>query len=101
MKIFRITFIILSISILLFNACWENNNGSRERGDLISSSVINTYSIAEIRQLWSNLGINYSFGLRYSVDAIRIIYQTVDVNGTLTQASGALMVPGSDLSFPF
>lgn len=100
MKRSGFTFIILSIVVLLFSACFENNNGSQERGDLISSSLINTYSIAEIRQLWSNLGIDYSFGLRYPVDAIRINYQTLDVNGNLTQASGALIVPGSDLSFP-
>ena len=100
MKTSRLTFIILSIVLLMLNACLENNNENLERGEIISSRVLNTYSIAEIRQLWSNLGIDYSFGLRYPVDAIRIVYQTEDVNGNPTQASGALMVPGTVMSFP-
>ena len=94
-----ILFLIL-IYMISFNACLQSENENRERGDIISSNLINTYSIAEIRQLWSNLGIEHVIGLRYPADAIRIVYQTVDVNGNPVQASGALMVPGSNLSFP-
>jgi pimeloyl-ACP methyl ester carboxylesterase len=100
MNISRLTSVLVIIYLLLTSACWQNNNGNQERGDLISSSVINVYTIDEIRQLWLSLGIEYPIGLRYSVDAIRIVYQTVDVNENLTQASGALMVPGSVGSLP-
>ena len=79
---------LISIYLISFNACLQNDNENRERGDIISSNMINAYSIAEIRQLWSNLGIDHVIGLHYSVDAIRIVYQTVDVNGNSVQASG-------------
>lgn len=100
MKRTNTNLLLILIYLISFNACLQNENENRERGDIISSNMINAYSIAEIRQLWSNLGIEYVIGLRYPVDAIRIVYQTVDVNDNPVQASGAFMVPDADLTFP-
>ncbi|MBC8180669.1 hypothetical protein H8E88_06040 [candidate division KSB1 bacterium] len=38
-----------------------------------------------------------NFQLKYNVEALRIVYQTIDARGEVVQASGALMVPiGAD-----
>ncbi|MCK4835212.1 MAG: prolyl oligopeptidase family serine peptidase [Candidatus Aminicenantes bacterium] len=96
----KIIYLLILIYLTGFSHCILDNGGAYNRGDIISSNLINTYSITEIRQLWTNLGIPNILGLHYPVEAIRIVYQTIDVDGTLVQASGAFMIPVTDQVLP-
>ena len=96
----KIPFFIISIFIISFSTCIMDNSESHQRGDIISTALINTYSLNEINQLWSNLEIPKVLIPRYPVEAVRIIYQTIDNNGSLVQASGAFLVPATDQSLP-
>jgi pimeloyl-ACP methyl ester carboxylesterase len=95
-----LTFFVVIIYLVSFGGCIFDDNNSFERGDVISSNLLNSYSIAEIKLLWSNFGLSVPIGLRFSVDAVRIVYQTIDVNGEMVEASGALILPVSEQSFP-
>lgn len=93
-------FFLMMIYLMLFPHCIFDQDDAPERGQVISSNPINSYSIAEIKQLWSNFGVNIPLGVRFSVDAYRIVYQTVDPDGDMVQASGAFFLPVSEQSFP-
>jgi len=99
--LFKITSIIL-LSFLI--GCSDENisgsNESYERGEVIKSSDLATYSVNEIQSVVLILQITDDLNLQHSVKAVKIVYQTIDVNGNLIVASGALMFPVSPGTYP-
>ncbi len=76
--------------------------GTQNRGSLVSSSFLANYNTVLIQGL-----INYAAGnqpvsvtLKYDVDVYKIIYRTLDPQGNLTIASGALFVPKGKDNLP-
>jgi len=83
--------------------CDSNTTGpepDRSRGDIISSTSMSIHTIQEIRDIWVAYGMPDDIDLSYSCEVIKVVYQTIDYNGDLVQASGALLLPigGTDLS---
>jgi hypothetical protein len=101
MKIFR--YCSLFIIFLLAIRCSEDSivdTKSYDRGDIISSKEIETYTPEAIVQLLSFAQIPVTIQPEYSVKIISIKYQTITADGDLTEASGALYIPQSDIDYP-
>ena len=62
-------------------------------GDVISATPLFTFSTSNIEQILIAAEIPDSFDIAYSVQAIRVVYQTSDANDESIRASGALMIP--------
>lgn len=95
-----IHYLIVLALILSSGACLLDESENLERGDIINTTLINTYTPGEINQLWTNMGIPKILTPHHTVDAIRMVYQTIDGRGNPVQASGAFMVPVTDQSLP-
>ncbi len=103
MNIKRFLYFSIVVIALLINGCNENvtePEPSRSRGSLISSTPLQTYTIAEIKQLLSYTGIPSTLDFKYSVKTVKIIYWTVDANGNEIKASGAVMYPCGESNLP-
>lgn len=61
--------------------------------NLISAEILSTRSISEVNSILSGTGWNTTSMNINSVVSYKIIYNTIDVNGNPTIASGALYVP--------
>ena len=73
---------------------------SYKRGELISSTPLQSYSAEEIRQILSFLQVSDSFAIQYNVNTVKIVYQTADHEGNLVKASGALFFPENATNMP-
>ena len=98
------------LHIILFLTLLAYTNISAERGDLVSESLTITYPIEELNQFWPLLGIalesevpcaNWNLEATYGVELYKITYETVNVFGETTTASGLVGLPiGTDCNLP-
>lgn len=65
------------------------------RGELISDSLIASYTLTEIADEYAAFGLpQFAAPIQYEIDAYKIVYWTLNAQGNgFTQASGAIMVP--------
>lgn len=70
--------------------------GPAGRGAAIAVNVMSRLSAATVTSRVGDFGL--PFAARYGVDIYRVLYETVDVHGAPTQASGAVLVPSPVLS---
>jgi predicted esterase len=94
------TYIYLFFAALLFVSCSKNSNSPVEpiiesRGQVVSVSSLGTYSAQTLQLLATNVlvGAQSNFTLLYDVDSYKINYSTIDPQGNLVVASGALFIP--------
>ena len=78
----------------------ENLPVMKQRGDILSTSYIKSYTAASIRTYLTTINLDINVDIVYDVDAYRIVYLTPDINGNLIQASGAVMIPNASESLP-
>jgi hypothetical protein len=79
---------------LLCMLCVLQLQAQEQRGTIVSETWIRNYTQAEILQEMDNLGIPAAFlPVRYDVAAYKLIYNTIDVHGNPTIASGVAMIP--------
>lgn len=60
---------------------------------LVGSSLIGSYSPAQLRSRYTGISAIFQVLIRYGVKAYRIEYNTINTDGTPIRASGALLVP--------
>ena len=72
-----------------------NYGESIARGKILSQELLTTLSTQQIKALYAQYGLPTPFEPQYGVKVVRIIYETIDVHGEKTQASGALVIPVS------
>ncbi len=92
---FLVRSIIVLISALLIASCTKDDEDYTP-DYLVSSEEIVSLSVTQISGKLSGsntLPAEIAFLIRYGVKGIRIVYETVDVNGEPILASGALLVP--------
>ncbi len=92
-KFFKPIFLFV---LLLFVSCNNNENlpvepQSFSRGDIVSTSSLGSYKAEFIKSSLSAYDLNIE--IKYSVNVFKIVYKTVDANGNIVTASGALFVP--------
>jgi len=92
--------ILLAIAIVDCDKNSTEPEQPKTRGDIISSESLNVYSSENIEQIMTANNIPSSFELTYSVEVIRIIYQTTDSQGNYIKVSGAIMVPVDGNNLP-
>lgn len=63
------------------------------RGQILSAVVVKTFNTNEMKALYTQYNMPVIVEPQYNVDVVQVVYQTVDVHGEKTVASGALMVP--------
>jgi len=72
-----------------------------ERGELVSTTPLGTYSPAQIQQILAAMNANLPYPLTKSVQVISVQYASVDGDGKIEHLSGALMIPsGTTLPLP-
>jgi alpha/beta superfamily hydrolase len=62
-----------------------------ERGKILSSAAVRTWSTFELNFLALQLGVSIS--AQYPVRVYKVVYETIDPHGFSTQASGAVALP--------
>lgn len=101
-KILLKKWLIITISLLcaltLVNCNLEKSiddptPNENPRGKILDSVLKVQYGLETLRLALNAGGIDIGIELKFGVEAYRIIYQTVDTNGNITQASGALFLP--------
>ncbi|MFC2135222.1 alpha/beta hydrolase family protein [Bacteroidota bacterium] len=102
-------FLVLFISIVITGCSSDNgvgpddgngNNPPTGRGALVSSEFIGTYSTTSLQFLLDLYSMDLPVDLTYNVDAYKIVYLTLDANGTEVEASGAIFIPSGASSPP-
>jgi len=72
-----------------------------ERGELISTNSLGTYSPTQIQQILAAMNANLPYSLTNSVQVISVQYASVDGDGKSEHLSGALMIPsGTTIRLP-
>lgn len=100
-KLIRLSAIITFIT-LLFSACKQDSTGdaliSDPRGQIVSSELVESYTIPQVDSIVASYNsVEISLLTRnYAVEIHNIIYETVDVHGEPTIASGAFVIPAID-----
>jgi len=92
----RVTLIL--ILLVAFIGCEKNEpvddcNPPGVQGELVEATLILTITPDLVQGYLSQYGALSGFDLQYSVDAYSISYTTLDKNGDLTPASGAMFIP--------
>ncbi len=101
----RLLYLSLVFVFIFIQGCSENSTepipelSEKVRGGIISATSIYTYSKEDVQYLLNVAQVLGSFDITYSVEAVKIVYWTIDSDGNYIQASGASMVPvgGEDL----
>lgn len=91
--------LILGIAIVRCDSTPSGPSGPEEptgRGVPITVNVMSRVSASIVTSRVEDFGL--PFAARYGVDVYRVIYETIDVHGEPTQASGAVLVPTPVLS---
>lgn len=84
--------IIIFLSFFFYSCSPENNNPLQpEQKVLISSEYKKEFTIDELQQLSTVLGLNLDF--KYPIDAYKIVYYTKDATGSQIKASGLILIP--------
>ncbi len=102
-KIRHILFSVFTIALFFIQGCSENVTEpevTKTRGGIVSTTPLQTYTTTEIQQVLGLAGISNSFNLQYSVEAVKIVYWTIDADGKYIKASGAIMVPKNINNLP-
>lgn len=89
-------FSIIFVLMIAFQSCKKEEVTPPivyERGDIIESNDIGTYSTNDIQQLLDAGGAGNLFPLQYQVKALSVNYSTVDSKGKQIVVSGALFIP--------
>ena len=96
MKTLRLS-VLWALSLLILIGCSDSpTNPSKvtgEQGDVKSVEYLNEYSRSIINQLLNQNGFTPPLTLTYNVEVYSVTYNTIDVDGNITEASGAIMVP--------
>jgi dienelactone hydrolase len=71
-----------------------------ERGDVISSKNLGSFSKEIIRQMKYSSNVTLPFSLEYAVEHKSITYSTIDGKGNQVIASGALVIPSGTQNLP-
>ena len=93
--------VFVMFSALLFSCSDEQDEQpSEKRGDLINSEYITEYTASFIEAALKGYDVDVDIDIEYDVDAYRITYLTPGPDGSLTEASGALMIPKGTSDMP-
>jgi len=102
----RLSYFWIVFAIILIQGCSESITepeigiSEKVRGGIISTNSIYTYSTDDVQFLLNTVQVLGSFDLTYSVEAVKIVYWTIDAEGNYIQASGAAMIPVNGSNLP-
>ncbi len=105
MKLNKIYYFVLFLALTsaIFSCKKEETDDpilQQQRGDLIASLKMEDITLAKINLGLVIAGANTSIVPENDVEMIKLTYYTVDGDGELTNASGALFVPKTSGTFP-
>ena len=90
-KIKNLKFLIVFISIVLFNSCDKVDSILTppivSRGEIVSVSLQKNYTPQDIQ------AIGFPFLISFNIKAYKIVYKTIDGSGNEILASGAILIP--------
>ncbi len=88
--------------VLFIAACHKDTEEPvvNERGDLISSTYNLKYTASDIRAILNLYDVDVDVNVQYDVSVYKVLYYTPGPDGTLLEASGAMMVPDVSEELP-
>ena len=93
-------FFMAIVLMIAFQSCKKDDPPppeTHERGEIIQSNSLETYTPDNIQQILDAAGVQLPFVLNYDVEVLSVNYYTVDGNGKEIVASGAFFIPqGAD-----
>jgi len=102
----RLLYFSIIFIFVFIPGCSENSTepvpelSEEVRGGIISTTSIYTYSKEDVQFLLNSVQVLGSFDITYSVEAVKIVYWTIDTDGNYIQASGAAMIPVNGENLP-
>jgi pimeloyl-ACP methyl ester carboxylesterase len=84
----------------LLAACQDNSPTLAERGDIIRTKQIGTFTPQDITNILNSFNYAVPFNLTHDVKAVKIAYMTPEPGGKLVNASGAILYPELDGPLP-
>ena len=66
-----------------------------ERGELISSRLVTSYTVQALEDLMTSNDVTIDFTLQYAISVYSLRYQSEDADGNKIQLSGALIIPNN------
>ncbi len=95
---------VIGIFIMFLAGCQKNTETEGpegdKRGDLIESTYITSFTAANILAILNTYGVDVNVEIKYNVDIYKLLYYTPGPDGTLLEASGALMIPKDAIDLP-
>ena len=93
-------FFMAIVLMIAFQSCKKDDPPppeTHERGEIIQSNSLETYTPDNIQQILDAAGVQLPFVLNYDVEVLSVNYYTVDGSGKEIVASGAFFIPqGAD-----
>ena len=83
--------ILIALSICFW--CCEDKISDPERGTIVSSNPLFTYTASDIETYLAISGMDIQLGDIHNVEAVKIVYETIDPYNNRTTASGAFFLP--------
>ena len=100
----KLLFFGFTILLLQITSCSDdtisNSSDTYNRGEIIEIEATGSYSANDIENILTSFDPQATFTLDYAVKTYRIVYQTIDVNGSFIKVSGALMIPQTNKALP-
>ena len=99
-------FLLAILLVFVFQSCKKEEDNDplppdvHERGDIIQSNSLGTYTPDDIQQILDAANAQVPFALNFDVKVLSVNYYTVDGKGNETIASGAFFLPQGTNNLP-
>lgn len=99
MKYSKLLVLVVCCSLFVFQSCKEEqinitqNTTEDLRGTIVEVETLKSYSLAQVDSVIDIIGISNIIDVAYPVDLVKVTYRTVNFNGIMEYATGALAVP--------
>lgn len=94
---YRMMIIVIVLIALIVSCNKEEDKIKWERGDIVEASYLIKYPASSIETFIQAMGAQSNLQPEYDVKITKLVYYTIDTDGSLVKASGTIMIPiGTD-----
>lgn len=102
MKKINFYYLIMFVWLIPILSCELDNTEPEkiERGKIESYHELSTITSEMLSQVLYLAGVEEGPELKYDIKIVSVVYNTIDIEGNMTEASGAIFVPITNSDFP-
>jgi len=90
---YRMMILVIVLIALVVSCNKEEDIINWERGDIVEASYLIQYPASSIATFVQAMGAQSSLKPEYDVEITKLVYITIDTDGSLVEASGTVMIP--------